>query len=79
MGYRPRRWTGIASAELSADLTSGRVVEVITSELFKVPSTVARHGSRLALVNSRFNLGFPPPFGDGAPEGTEFDVVQIKP
>lgn len=69
----------VARVELSPDLTSGRVVEVITSELFKVPSTVARHGSRLALVNSRFDLGFPPPFGDGAPEGTEFDVVQIKP
>lgn len=69
----------VARVELSPDLTSGRVVEVITSDLFRVPTTVARHGSRLALVNGRFDLGFPPPFGPGAPPGTDFDVVQIRP
>ncbi|PVG80668.1 hypothetical protein DDE18_21950 [Nocardioides gansuensis] len=69
----------VAEVRLSPDLTSGRVVEVITSDLFKVPTTVARHGRRLALVNGRFDLGFPPPFGQGAPVGTRFDVVQIKP
>jgi len=69
----------VARVELSPDLTSGRVVEVITSDLFRVPTTVARHGSTLALVNGRFDLGFPPPFGPGAPPGTDFDVVQIRP
>ena len=69
----------VARVKLSPDLTHGRVVEVITSELFRVPTTVARHGSRLALVNGRFDLGFPPPFGPGAPPGTDFDVVQIRP
>ena len=69
----------VAKVRLSPDLTRGRVVAVITSDLFKVPTTVARHGSTLALVNGRFDLGFPPPFGPGAPPGTEFDVVQIKP
>jgi hypothetical protein len=69
----------VARVELSPDLTSGRVVEVITSDLFRVPTTVARHGSTLALVNARFDLGFPPPFGPGAPPGTDFDVVQIRP
>lgn len=69
----------VARVRLSPDLTSGRVVDVITSDLFRVPTTVARHGSRLVLVNGRFDLGFPPPFGPGAPPGTEFDVVQIRP
>ena len=68
----------IARVQLSPDLTSGRVVEVITSELFRVPTTVARHGSTLAVVNGRFDLGFPPPFGPGAPPGTDFDVVQVR-
>ncbi|MFC7358648.1 hypothetical protein [Nocardioides astragali] len=69
----------VARVELSPDLTSGRVVEVITSDLFRVPTTIARHGSTLVLVNGRFDLGFPPPFGPGAPPGTDFDVVQIRP
>lgn len=69
----------LARVRLSPDLTTGRVVEVIRSDLFRVPTTVARHGSWLALVNGRFDLGFPPPFGPGAPPGTEFDVVQIRP
>jgi hypothetical protein len=69
----------VARVKLSPDLTRGRVVEVIRSDLFRVPTTVARKGSTLALVNGRFDLGFPPPFGPGAPEGTDFDVVQIRP
>ena len=69
----------VARVKLSPDLTSGEVVEVITSDLFRVPTTVARHGSTLAFVNGRFDLGFPPPFGPGAPPGTDFDVVQLRP
>jgi hypothetical protein len=69
----------VARVELSPDLTSGVVEEVITSDLFHVPTTVARHGSWLAFVNGRFDLGFPPPFGPGAPPGTTFDVVQFHP
>jgi hypothetical protein len=69
----------VAEVRLSPDLTSGRVVDVITSDLFRIPTTVALHGSTLAVVNGRFDLGFPPPFGPGAPAGTEFDVVQLKP
>jgi hypothetical protein len=69
----------VAKVELSPDLTSGRVVQVITSDLFRVPTTIARHGSTLVLVNGRFDLGFPPPFGPGAPAGTDFDVVQVRP
>jgi hypothetical protein len=69
----------IARVKLSPTLTSGRVVDVIRSDLFRVPTTVALHGDWLAAVNSRFDLGLPPPFGPGAPPGTHFDVVQLKP
>jgi hypothetical protein len=69
----------LVRVELSPDLTSGEVVDVITSDLFRVPTTVARHGSTLALVNGRFDIGLPPPFGPGAPPGTDFDVVQVRP
>jgi hypothetical protein len=69
----------VARVKLAPDLTSGEVVDVIHSGLFRVPTTVALHGSTLALVNARFNLGFPPPFGPGAPPGTDFDVVQVRP
>ncbi|WP_107773675.1 hypothetical protein [Nocardioides sediminis] len=69
----------VARVKLSPDLTTGRVVQLITSELFRVPTTVALHGCTLALVNGRFDLGFPPPFGPGAPPGTDFDVVLVRP
>jgi hypothetical protein len=68
----------LVKIKLSADLTSGRITETFTSDLFRIPTTVAEHGDRLAIVNGRFDLGFPPPFGPGAPPGTDFDVVQIK-
>jgi hypothetical protein len=45
---------------LSADLSSGTLTELITDPLFRVPTTVARFGSRLALVNSHFDTGVPP-------------------
>jgi len=69
----------IAKVELSPDLTSGRIVQTVTSPLFRVPTTVVKHGAWLAAVNGRFDLGFPPPFGEGAPKGTDFDVVQFRP
>ena len=68
----------IVEVKLSADLSTGVVTDTITSDLFQVPSTAALHGSTIAAVNSRFDLGFPPPFGPGAPAGTTFDVVLVK-
>jgi hypothetical protein len=56
----------------------GRITATFTSDLFRIPTTVAERGNRLALVNARFDVGFPPPFGPGAPPGTDFDVVQIQ-
>jgi hypothetical protein len=53
------------------------VTATVTNPLFHIPATVARHGKRLAVVNAKFDLGFPPPLGPGAPPGTPFEVVQF--
>jgi hypothetical protein len=68
----------VAKVRLSHRFTEGRLVSTITNPLFQVPTAGALSGDRLALVNSRFDLGFPPPLGPGAPPGTEFNVVQIR-
>lgn len=68
----------IVEVRLSADLTSGKLVNTLTSDLFHVPTTAAVHGSTIAAVNARFDLGLPPPFGPGAPPGTTFDVVLVQ-
>ena len=56
--------------KLSADLSSGEVTSSITSDLFDVPTTVAKHGNRLVLVNARF--GQVPD-----PATAAFDLVQV--
>jgi hypothetical protein len=50
----------VTELKLSSDLSRATVEGVISSPLFQVPTTVARHGSRLALVNAKFDTGFPP-------------------
>lgn len=50
----------VTQVHLSPNLTSGVIEEVITSDLFQVPATAARFGSRLAVVNAKFDTGFPP-------------------
>jgi len=50
----------IAEIRLRRHLRSGVVEEVITSDLFQTPTTVARFGRRLAVVNAKFDTGFPP-------------------
>lgn len=50
----------VTRVQLSAHLTSGVIEEVITSDLFQTPATAARFGSRLAVVNAKFDTGFPP-------------------
>jgi hypothetical protein len=68
----------LVKIELSPDLSQGRIEARITNALFRVPTAVGEDGHRLALVNARFDLGFPPPLGPGAPPGTDFDVVQLE-
>lgn len=67
----------IAVVDLNGDLSAGVLRKTITSPLFRVPTTSAVHGGTIATVNARFDLGFPPPFGPGAPPGTDFDVVVV--
>jgi hypothetical protein len=37
-----------------------RPAPLLTSDQFQTPSTAARFGSRLAVVNAKFDTGFPP-------------------
>lgn len=56
----------VAVVKLNADLTAGSVEETLTSPLFQVPTTVARFGTRLYVVNAQFGL-----------PDTEFEVVRV--
>ena len=60
----------VTRVQLSPHLTSGVIEEVITSALFQTPATAARFGSRLAVVNAKFDTGFPP-------TATEWEVVVV--
>lgn len=68
----------LVKVRLDSDLSSGRITAAVTSELFRIPTTVALRGSRLAIVNGRFDVGLPPPLGPGVPPGTDYDVVQLQ-
>jgi hypothetical protein len=61
----------VTRIRLAADLSSGVVEKVITSELFQTPTTAARFGSRLAVVNAKFDTGIPPTAG-------QYEVVVVK-
>jgi hypothetical protein len=50
----------VTRIRLAPDLGSGVVERVITSDLFQTPTTAARFGSRLAVVNAKFDTGIPP-------------------
>jgi sugar lactone lactonase YvrE len=50
----------IAEIRLRRHLRSGVVERVITSDLFQTPTTAARFGHRLAVVNAKFDTGIPP-------------------
>jgi len=68
----------LVKIQLSPDLRRGRIVATVTNALFRVPTAVGADGHRLALVTARFDLGFPPPLGPGAPPGTDCNVVQLN-
>jgi sugar lactone lactonase YvrE len=61
----------ISRIRLSPDLSAGAVEEVITSDLFQVPATAGRFGNRLAVVNAKFDTGFPP-------TATKYEVVLVR-
>lgn len=64
------RLNEIAVIELAPDLGSGEVVETITSPKLDVPTTIARFGSRLYVVNARFTTPPTP--------STEYDIVKVE-
>src|SRR4029077_13165026 len=49
----------VTELRLSPDLSSATVEGVITSPQFEIPTAVASDGSRLAVVNAKFDTGFP--------------------
>ena len=60
----------VSRIRLRPDLSAGVVEAVITSPLFQVPTTAARFGSRLAVVNAKFDTGIPP-------DADQFEVVLV--
>jgi hypothetical protein len=61
----------VSRIRLRPNLSSGVVEKVITSDLFQVPTTAARFGRRLAVVNAKFDTGFPP-------TAERYEVVVVK-
>ncbi len=61
----------IAQIRLSGDLSSGVLEDTITSPLFEVPTTIARHGDQLVVVNAKFDTGFPP-------KASRYEVVIVE-
>jgi sugar lactone lactonase YvrE len=60
----------VTELRLSPDLSSATEVGIITNAHFEIPTTVARDGSRLAVVNAKFDTGFPP-------TATSYEVVIV--
>jgi hypothetical protein len=56
---------------LDPDLTAGVVEKVITSDRFQTPTTAARFGRRLAVVNAKFDTGLPP-------TAEQYEVILVK-
>jgi hypothetical protein len=61
----------VTRIRLRHKLSSGVVEKVITSDLFQVPATAALFGRRLAVVNAKFDTGFPP-------TAKQYEVVVVK-
>ncbi len=63
------RLNTIEVIDLDADLSSGVVVDSITSPLFDVPTTITRFGSALYVVNARFTTPPTP--------STPYNIVRV--
>jgi sugar lactone lactonase YvrE len=50
----------VTELRLGHDLSSASVERVLTDPAFEVPTAVARFGPQLAIVNAKFDTGFPP-------------------
>ena len=60
----------IAAIELEPDFGAGEIVEILTHAGFQIPTTIARLGNSLYVVNARFNV---PPAPD-----VEYTVVKVN-
>ena len=63
------RLNQVAVIRLNSEFTAGSIATVITSPLFRVPTTIAGFGKTLYVVNARFGT---PPTPD-----TDYDVVRV--
>jgi sugar lactone lactonase YvrE len=50
----------IAQIDLSPDLSRATAETIITNPHFEIPTAVAKQGDRLAVVNAKYDTGFPP-------------------
>lgn len=72
----PRLWVvqnflnQVAEVRLAADYRSGEVVSITTNDNFRVPTTVARQGNTLAVVNARFDVTPTPK--------TDYEIVTFR-
>jgi hypothetical protein len=60
----------VTELRLDGSLSSASVVRVITNPGFETPTAVARFGGQLAIVNAKFDTGFPP-------TAPSYDVVVV--
>ena len=61
----------IAVVDLTSDLTSGEIVNTLTSDAFRIPTTADVFGSSLYAVNARFDVQPPTP-------DTEYEIVRVR-
>lgn len=66
----------VSVIELAPDLSTGDIVEVITSPDFATPTTAAGFGSEVYVVNSRFAEAFPPILG-GPTLDLEYTLTRV--
>jgi hypothetical protein len=66
----PNASNQISRIRLKKDLSAGVVVKV-TSDLFQTPSTAARFGKILAVVNAKFDTG-------SSPTAHQYEVVLVR-
>jgi hypothetical protein len=68
----------VAVVQLDPRFETGALIDTITSDLFRVPTTAARFGDGLYLVNARFDEAFPPFLGGDPGAGLSYDVVRVR-
>jgi hypothetical protein len=60
----------IAVVELGDDFTSGEIVETLTDDDFRIPTTADRFGNALYAVNARFDIT--------PDDNTEYEIVRVR-